>query len=601
MGALIRAHDWAATPLGPPETWPQSLKTIVGIMLNSKYPMFIGWGEELTMFYNDAYRPILGALKHPQALGASARHVWAEIWDILGPLADRAVKDGEPTWSDDQPLMVNRHGYVEETYFTFSYSPIRDDTGGLGGMFCACTETTERVIGERRLRSLSELGSRVLESSVDEACERAAKIIERDNADVPFALIYLLDDDGAAKLACSTGLAAGHPSAPLVIDITKTNSRTWPLAAVANLGRSHLIENVDFSTEPLPGGPWPEPASGAFITPLGAPGQARPAGFLIAGISPRRRFDEAYGSFLDLAAGRISMAIANAVAYQAERKRAEALAEIDRAKTAFFSNVSHEFRTPLTLMLGPLEEVLADPTQFTPAGHERVRVVHRNGLRLLKLVNTLLDFSRIEASRVHANFQPLDLAALTTDLVSNFRSVTEKAGLRLVVDCPPLPVPVHVDRDMWEKIVLNLISNAFKFTFEGEIAVDAAPVRGRPARRTHGPRHRHRHTARRDCRGCSSAFIASKAPRPVVRRQRHRSRAGSGTCKAPRRANPGRKRGRPRQHFHGVDPGAAAHRRTCAGREVGWRLHRIAPAGLCRGGIELALRRRRDLGADCPS
>ena len=160
-------------------------------------------------------------------------------------------------------------------------------------------------------------------------------------------------------------------------------------------------------------------------------------------------------------------AIANARAYEEERKRAEALAEIDRAKTAFFSNVSHEFRTPLTLMLGPLEDELRENSK----GRERIEIAHRNSLRLLKLVNTLLDFARIEAGRIEAVYEPTDLAAATAELASVFRSAIEKAGLRLVVDCPPLPEEVYVDREMWEKIVLNLLSNAFKFTFEGEIKV----------------------------------------------------------------------------------------------------------------------------------
>ena len=164
--------------------------------------------------------------------------------------------------------------------------------------------------------------------------------------------------------------------------------------------------------------------------------------------------------------------MANARAYEEERKRAVALAEIDRAKTAFFSNVSHEFRTPLTLMLGPLEDELAERDQpLPPARRERLETAHRNSLRLLKLVNTLLDFSRIEAGRVQASYEPLDLAALTGELVSVFRSAVEKAGLSLTVDCPALPEPIYVDREMWEKIVLNLISNAFKHTFAGEIKV----------------------------------------------------------------------------------------------------------------------------------
>src|SRR5262249_43462352 len=157
-------------------------------------------------------------------------------------------------------------------------------------------------------------------------------------------------------------------------------------------------------------------------------------------------------------------------AEEEERRRAEALAEIDRAKTVFFSNISYEFRTPLTLMLGPLEDTLADD-RLPPQAHDRLEVARRNSLRLLKLVNTLLDFSRIEAGRIQAVYEPVDLAKFTIDLASVFRSTVERAGLKLVVDCPSLSEPVYVDREMWEKIVLNLLSNAFKFRLEGKISV----------------------------------------------------------------------------------------------------------------------------------
>ncbi|MEH2067825.1 MAG: ATP-binding protein [Nostoc sp.] len=159
-------------------------------------------------------------------------------------------------------------------------------------------------------------------------------------------------------------------------------------------------------------------------------------------------------------------------AREQERQRAETLAELDRTKTLFFSNVSHEFRTPLSLILAPLQDALSDSVNpLTSSQRERLELAHRNSLRLLKLVNTLLDFSRIEAGRMEAVYEPTDLALFTTELASVFRSAIEQAGLRLVVDCPSLPEPVYVDQEMWEKIVLNLLSNAFKFTFEGEIAV----------------------------------------------------------------------------------------------------------------------------------
>jgi len=197
-------------------------------------------------------------------------------------------------------------------------------------------------------------------------------------------------------------------------------------------------------------------------------------GFFVAGISPHRQFDQQYRGFIELISGQIGAALTNARAYEDERKRAEALEEIDRAKTTFFSNVSHEFRTPLTLLLGPLEDLLSSPQSTGPEALGKIELAHRNGIRLLRLVNTLLDFSRIEAGRMQASYEPTALAEFTADIASSFRSAIERAGMRLRVDITPLPQHVYVDRDMWEKILLNLLSNAFKFTFEGEISVSVA-------------------------------------------------------------------------------------------------------------------------------
>jgi signal transduction histidine kinase/DNA-binding response OmpR family regulator len=222
----------------------------------------------------------------------------------------------------------------------------------------------------------------------------------------------------------------------------------------------------------LPAGLANQQVREAVVMPVTAPGQEQPIGILIAGASPARKLDVEYTTFFELVASQVGMAVQNARAAEEERRRAEMLAEIDRAKTLFFSNVSHEFRTPLTLMLGPIEDALADRESASPeAQQERLRLIQRNALRLQKLVNTLLDFSRIEAGRAKAAFVATDLAALTIDLASSFRSAVEAAGIRLIVDCPALRCPVYVDVTMWEKIVLNLMSNALKFTFEGSIRV----------------------------------------------------------------------------------------------------------------------------------
>lgn len=474
MGAHMRAFDWASTVLGPPEDWPRSLKTAVRIMLTSRQPIWIGWGKDLIYLYNDPYKSIIGG-KHPWALGRPTSVVWREIWDDIGPMLATAMSGDEGTYVEGQLLVMERNGYPEETYYTFSYSPVPDDDGSPGGIICANTDDTQRIIGERQLTLLRDLAAGVAEArTMPEVCERSAQALATNPRDMPFALIYVAEPDGAsASLAGACGIGNGHPAAPE--SLAMDGPSVWPFIAA-----SHDLELVcDLEAKvgaALPPGVWRRPPTQAAVIPIPASGETGRAGLLVVGLNPFRLFDDGYRRFLGLVAGQIAAAITNAQTYEAERRRAEMLAEIDRAKTVFFSNISHEFRTPLTLMLGPLEEVLQAEPERMPDHREDLLVVHRNGQRLLKLVNALLDFSRIEAGRTQARYEPTDLAALTAELASGFRSACERAGLRLAVDCPPLPGPVHVDRNMWETVVLNLLSNAFKFTFEGGITVTLKPA-----------------------------------------------------------------------------------------------------------------------------
>ncbi|WP_228014593.1 GAF domain-containing protein [Fortiea sp. LEGE XX443] len=362
MCTLMRSHDWSQTPLGAVEQWPQSLRTTVSILLNSRYPMFTFWGSQLVKLYNDAYRPVLGSTKHPQALGMPANEVWPEIWDAIGPLVEQVVTKGESTWFDNFQLFMHRSGYLEETYFTFSYSPIRDETGGIGGLFCACTETTKQVLSDRRLRTLRDLAAQTGKAkTVKTACEIAIKTLGNNAADIPFALLYLLDAEGKqAELVGATGLVANTPASPSLIDLMDLTTSPWPLAEVVNTADVQQVTDLTARFGELPVGVWQESPHTALVLPVASPGQEQPTALLVVGISSRRVLDDDYQGFLELVAGQVVSAIADARAYEAELKKAEALAEIDRAKTVFFSNVSHEFRTPLTLMLAPLEDALAD-------------------------------------------------------------------------------------------------------------------------------------------------------------------------------------------------------------------------------------------------
>jgi GAF domain-containing protein len=406
MGERTRTFDWSLTPLGPLADWPQSLKTIVRVMLDSRYAMWLGWGPEITFFYNDAYAAMTLGPKHPWALGRSAREVWSEIWAEVGPRAESVFQSGHATWDEGLQLFLERRGFCEETYHTFSYSPVPDDEGSVGGLLCVVTEDTERTIADRRLRTLRELATHTTDAarSVAAACETAALILRGNPHDLPFALLYLLDDDLLrARLIAATGVEPATPISPSLVELADLEC-PWPFRGVLDTGRAILVGDLPAKFGPLPGGAWPEPSQQALVSPILKPGQQQLAGFVVSGISPRRPFDDGYRGFLDLLSGQVATAVASTRAYEDEKRRAEALAELDRAKTAFFSNVSHEFRTPLTLMLGPVEDLLSrSHTDLSPAAAGQLAVVSRNGLRLLRLVNTLLDFSRIEAGRVRGD------------------------------------------------------------------------------------------------------------------------------------------------------------------------------------------------------
>jgi signal transduction histidine kinase len=460
------------------------------ILLTSRFAMWMGWGPELTMLYNDAYARMTLGKKHPWALGRPSREVWAEIWPDIGPRIRAVLETGTATWDEDLMLFLERSGFTEETYHTFSYSPLTDDSGGIAGILCVVTEDTDRVIGERQLASLRDLASQLATTMSNEQVVNAVRRGMGANAkDLPFTLTYLFEDvapsgvpTGAspsrARLVCCTGIEPGHAAAAPIFELgdPQTDGQADPWALFRILGRSgpFLVQDLAERFPALPSGAWQTSPTRALVVPIAEQGRERPAGALIAGLNPFRLVTADYADFVALLAGQIASSLANANAYESERRRAEALTELDRAKTQFFSNISHEFRTPLTLLLAPLEDALRRRDALPPESRQELELAHRNAVRLLRLVNTLLDFSRIEAGRVDAIYEPIDIATCTAELASSFRSAVERAGLSLVIDAAPLTSDstlVWVDRDLWEKVILNLLSNAFKHTFEGRIVV----------------------------------------------------------------------------------------------------------------------------------
>jgi PAS domain S-box-containing protein len=478
MAAIISSMDWSKTPLGPIRSWPQSLRTTVSLCLASNFPIDIIWGPEFIQIYNVGYRVICGA-SHPRALGEPFTATWVSAWPVIGEAFYKGLA-GETSFLENQRIFIERNGYLEETFFTFSFSPIRDENGEVAGLFHPVTETSATMLNDRRARALGNIATNVTHAeTVQEAAQLILNSLAEYQRDLPFLMLYEYSE-GDQKVRC-LGNTGGAALSQVAVEEMAITSAKWPFSEVLDTAQTKLVTNVETNFGIIPCGEYPESTSEAFVMPIKASGRDRPVGFAVIGLSTRLAFDQSYRSFLETLVSSISGELNNARAYEEKQRKADELAALDRAKTAFFSNVSHEFRTPLTLMLGPLEASLKDQiAPLSPAQRERQELTFRNALRLLKLVNTLLDFSRIQAGRIDAIYRPTDLASLTAEIASVFRSAIETAGLAFKVHVGKSDELVYVDRGMWEKIVLNLLSNAFKFTFEGEIEL-SFHIRGKSA------------------------------------------------------------------------------------------------------------------------
>ncbi|GAB3953382.1 hypothetical protein GCM10028805_36990 [Spirosoma harenae] len=464
LGDMIRSYGWAQTPLGAVEGWPQSLRSALSICLNSNFPIAIYWGKELQLLYNNAWKPIPGN-KHPWALGRTARQVWPEIWAQIEPQFALAFR-GQPGGSKDALLPMQRHGYTEECYFDFTFTPIYGEAGTVEGVFNAVIETTYRVISERRTAFLKQMAIELAGAATSaQVYQQAIQYLQGLNKDISFASLYTQTGSEVPVLLASTNDS---------VETIQSLKKSLPFDECRQAGQSILLSDLSEYLSVVPTGYWAELPTAAVLVPLKS-STGRVDEFLFCGLSPRLRYDEEYKVFIDNIASAIATVVANITALEAERKRAEALAEIDRAKTTFFANISHEFRTPLTLLLGPIEELLTDP-QLNSSYKSSLAVAHRNALRMQKLVNTLLDFSKIEAGRAKATFQAVDIGSYTAELASTFRSAIEKAGMQLQIDSQPVSEAVYLDLDMWEQIVLNLVSNAFKYSQAGTISLTIRPV-----------------------------------------------------------------------------------------------------------------------------
>ena len=325
MGELIRAFDWEKTSLGSPENWPQSLKTCVRIMLISRQPIWIGWGKDLIKLYNDPYKAIVGG-KHPWALGQPASVVWKDIWEDIEPMLKTVMEKDEGTYVESQLLIMDRNGYLEETYYTFSYTPIPGDKG-TAGMICANTDDTSRIVGERQLRTLRDLGKSLAKmQTVTEVYQNALRVLENNQKDFPFAILYKIDNEGRnADIIAYAGISQDQTILPSRIDLLNSVEGT------SNLRKSFAKKEIVISENKgrrknLPKGAWEIEASHFVHIPIITSGSSFPNAILTAALNPYRIYDETYRQFTTLVADQIALEVNNVMAYEAERKRAEALA-----------------------------------------------------------------------------------------------------------------------------------------------------------------------------------------------------------------------------------------------------------------------------------
>ncbi|CAG8484927.1 10821_t:CDS:10 [Funneliformis caledonium] len=508
---LIYSYDWSETPLGAMSTWEPTLKTIVDVCMHLNFPICVYYGPELRLIYNQMWRPIL-KMKHP-ALGRPAKEVWSEIYDVIGPMFDTVIKTGKGNFQDDTLLLMHREGYVEECYFSFTFSPLFKSDGTVGGIFNAVQETTKRVLAARRLKTLGDLGNKTAGArSVDGACHLVLSALKENVADLPFAIIYYLEtnnkkttanliattfdenlatirgEDGIEELIFNGQSSRSLPDylleTPDFVEIYGDNAKsnkeimececnmtqTWPLQEVASKNSHVIVQLKDDSKAIL------LPVKTSFA------GKKNVNAILICGLNVRRKLDNDYMEFLRVIRKFFFFSgLSNGRSREEERKQAEILADLNRQKIMFFQNISHELRTPLTLMLSPLEDTISnisDPARCLTHLH----MIRRNARRLLKLVNTLLQFSRTETSNLEAEFRETEIAKLTLELASSFESMAKSLDVTYTIEVPDqvefnrqLNKKVFIDRDMYEKILFNLCkynrSNAFKHTWSGGVTV----------------------------------------------------------------------------------------------------------------------------------
>ncbi|KAG8822513.1 hypothetical protein FRC17_009560 [Serendipita sp. 399] len=511
MAEMVENYPWKDTVLGSKKDWDVCLRQAVDLTLKSPFPVAIWWGPDLVLIYNDAYAE-MSTTKHPLIFGQKGQVAWGELWDTLGPASQRCIK-GHAVFKRDDLLFMERlelqEQPLEETYHSWSWTPMIDSNGQISGLLNVTHETSPKVVAERRLNTLQLLGSNTATAQNKEAfCRAALATLKENDKDIPFAALYLSDmsntvpetDDldttpqvvGAPhttfesiklrlELHGTIGIPDDYeftpPSLSIVVHsmvsppLTPHTQFRWPIQQAIRDKQAIRVAIPHHVSDGIRRRGWGDRPSHAVVIPLSSEGSAKPLGVLIAGLNTRRNFDTDYNKWVDVLRSSMSSLLTASIAREDEVKRAEQLAELDAAKTALFSNASHELRTPLTLIGGPISDCLAETKD--PNIKAKLATAARNVDRLVRLVDSLMDFSRLEAGRLEGRYSPVQFGPYVAELASVFKPVIEKAHLDYTITYDANETrSLFIDQDYMEKIIFNLIGNAFKYTLAGSIAVE---------------------------------------------------------------------------------------------------------------------------------
>lgn len=468
MGKLMRSMDWSQSPLGPLDSWPPILKQTTSLVLASNFPLCLIWGSEHVQLCNDGYQAICAA-EHPGSMGHDCEAYRPSTWSVIRPSFERCVETGQASSLADTGMFLERDGHLEETFFTLFFSPIRDETGQVVGVFHPVIETTQLVLAKRRHSLLRRLTDHCAGAgSVDEALTLAAQAMAEHPLDLPFVVLYrVAAESNKAELAGSAGISAGHPACPALVNLDSGSSVGWPLEEAMRGTGPVQVPDLEDRFAHWTCGPYPQPPRQALIHRIDAAGQ--PAVLLIAGVSARRPLDEEYRGFQEMLASAVTVAVANAYASEERSRRSQAFAEVRRTEALLqranqeleilANALAHDLRAPIRHINGfaaMLEEVEA--TTLSQEGKQLLQRFRSSADRMGILIDGLLGLSRLGRGgilRINVDNEAMVLAV--------WNELREQANATAVLELKQLP-PINADPVLLRLLWQNLIGNAVKFS-----------------------------------------------------------------------------------------------------------------------------------------